>query len=262
MTPQKPPAVYYVVGGPNIDYMYVFGVSLQSLRRHNPDLHVICICDARFAGAVQAVADDHMTCVVTKVPLDTCVAASMHKLSIFEEVPDLCDRHGTLLYLDCDIVVLGSLLPLLEASFGQDVLCVATEDKSLLSTYYANDDCYSYEDLAMMEAHGIRRPFNAGQFMLHANKSMHMHFVAIQNSILSHNNSSFYYEQSFMNPYFNMQPSLRNDTLLGNVTRLHPARDVPDKECLKGILLVHFYGAHFPLTQKLRLMFTTYLQTA
>jgi len=127
--------------------------------------------------------------------------ASMRKLTIFD-VPGI-DTYDRVLFLDSDIIVhidVSTLFPLVA---DPNLLYVSTEstNQDCHSQLYFSLENYSASQLRYYEDNSIY-VFNAGTFAFVRSQVMQEHFAAVRAMITGYI-GAFFYEQSFLNVYFN-----------------------------------------------------------
>lgn len=254
--------VYYTVGGSNADYVRLLEASVESLMTTLSDpiqVDILVLCDEAWSSRLDKVRAavegrggsffQHRT-----DPNPTGVSASMRKVEIFDW-PSITDYTGTILYLDCDIVVVRDLLVHLFADgIPEDRLCVKYEDDITL-THFAmslpslNDP----EVIATLTALGIQ-PFNCGQFAFRATPIMAHHFRRLCHFMKTYPRDDFFYEQSFMNHYFNhvLLGATDREAFLGSKVVLFPHRTVFDP--VKFAPLHHVCNTHLTVDEKLGFM--------
>lgn len=129
------------------------------------------------------------------------VEASMQKLKIFDF--DKIHNYKKILFLDLDILVVGSLEKIFEEKIRANILYTGIHrlSQQIHSTSYHTIQQYTDAHLDMMSKLNIF-PFNAGQFLFLNTSTMKKHFENI-NSFIKKWNGKYFFEQSFMNTYFN-----------------------------------------------------------
>lgn len=129
------------------------------------------------------------------------VEASMQKLKIynFEKIDD----YKRILFLDLDILVIGNVGSLFEERIRPNILYSGIHKfaQNIHRTVYHTIQQYTDAHLEMLSKLNIFA-FNAGQFMFLNTSTMKKHFNNI-NSFIAKWNGSYFFEQSFMNTYFN-----------------------------------------------------------
>jgi hypothetical protein len=191
--------VYYTVGCSSA-YIDVLALSLKSLRTSGYTGDVAVLCDESFLSRCKAVMGD--TVLYKTFPDSrTPEQASMNKLRIFE-LPDI-ENYERVLFLDSDILVHMDTSTLFQRITDPGILYVYTETRNQedhRNLMWGLQD-YTPTELHAFQNHGVH-VFNAGCFAFARDDTMKDHFLAIQYRVMQHT-GSFFYEQSFMNVYFN-----------------------------------------------------------
>ncbi len=191
--------VYYTVGFSRA-YIRVLKLSIQSLRVSGWQGDVAVICDASFLSQCQSEIGtnvQYLTFPDSKTPEE----ASINKLRIFE-LPSI-RSYDRIFFLDSDIVVHMNMQTLFDRVTRSGILYVFTENnehRCHSDILYGLKD-YTEEELASFRANSVY-VFNAGCFAFRMTDAMKTHFDAILTMISTHV-GPFFYEQSFMNAYFN-----------------------------------------------------------
>ncbi len=195
--------VYYTVGG-SPEYVHILAASIDSLREfggNRKNYDILVMCDEHFREHLASLDIDH----IHMTPVNaTPVHASMRKTEIFRFSG--IERYSRVLFLDCDIVIGKSLENVFESIERSDVLYVKPENKdpeSHKNMYYSRQDL-PYSDA---ELKGLARDqvyaFNAGQFAFRVSPVMRENFEAVARGTENYDERIHFYEQSFMNAYFN-----------------------------------------------------------
>jgi len=160
--------------------------------------------------------------------------SSMRKLRIFDT--DLIHAYDRALFIDCDIVVHVDVQTILDNLVNSEVLYVGDESdqEGHKKNFYSLFN-YTNEDYAFFEAKSII-PFNAGCFGFVVSPTIKAHFNAINDMIRTHK-GPFFYEQSFMNVYFNRINKTDRTVLTKSTYTLFPMPHTSHVDTL-----VHFTG--------------------
>lgn len=194
-----PDLVYYTVGH-SPAYIEVLQLSIESLRRSKWTGDVAVICDQSFLERCKQRLGDGIQYLTTP-DSQTPEQASINKLRIFE-LPTI-GQYDRVLFLDSDILVHMNLEDLVSGIARDGVLYVYTETQKQIDhlSLMWSLKSYTVTDLARFRTDSVY-VFNAGCFAFVRSNAMQQHFLAIQYMIMTHN-GPFFYEQSFMNVYFN-----------------------------------------------------------
>jgi len=166
---------------------------------------------------------------------ESAMLSSMRKLEVFN-VQNIFD-YERVLFLDGDIIVQKSLIPLFEAVTDSSKLYIFNEYyKGQHNHIYFSLLQYTSEELQYLDDNNIIG-FNCGQFIFTPTLEMKDHFTNIIHKILNHK-GEYFYEQSFMNVYFNMRHTMLDNKLLNDYVRLFP----DDGVAYDDKTIIHFAG--------------------
>jgi lipopolysaccharide biosynthesis glycosyltransferase len=204
-------------------------------------------CDIDYLQYVEYLQFDYI--VVTEKN-NTPVQASMRKVEIFDF--DMIHHFEKVIYLDSDIVVLGDINIIFDQMNDPNTLYTFNESDDFNEhnlIYFGKRD-YSAEQMNEFVRRNVK-VFNCGQFGFLVSEQMRSHFTNIRNMIKS-NKDEHFYEQSFMNYYFNTRfltnPIFNTYTILP--TRLDKVKP--------STIIAHFANTNIPVMQKLAMMKTFY----
>jgi hypothetical protein len=188
---------YYTIGYQS-KYIDILQLSIQSLRLHNPDIDIRILCDEQFIKQISEIFP--YAEIYSRPDSNKPETASMQKLSIFQE--DI-SKYDAVVFIDSDILIGVPLLPLLSKIVNENQLYVYAEkeNQSAHQQLYWSLLNYDNETLNFFAANNIRA-FNAGLFAFKPSDKMKTHFTNVESMIRNHR-GSYFYEQSFMNVYFN-----------------------------------------------------------
>jgi lipopolysaccharide biosynthesis glycosyltransferase len=213
---------------------------------------VLVICDASFLPKCKETLPESI--LYMTVPDSTSAeAASMHKLNIFD-YPDI-NSYDRVLFLDSDIIVHTPLDTFFAGVRRPGILYVYTElaDQQAHKNLCFSLSTYTLVDLLTFKLRKIQ-VFNAGCFLFVRCDAMKGHFAAIRNMIATHT-GPFFYEQSFMNVYFNKLNATDRSVLTNANYRMPPSPGVD----YTGFIL-HFAGKPGDANNKLESMNAYYSQ--
>lgn len=226
--------VYYTVGY-NRKYIDILSLSIESLRKSGYDGDVLVICDESFLNECKEKLGDNRILYNPVSDANTPEQASMNKLRIFEY--EGIGSYERLLFLDSDILVHMDVRTLFTRVTNPNVLYVYTEstDQKNHTNLMWSLETYTADDLETFNTKNIY-VFNAGCFALVRNQTMKDHFLQVQ-YIMSQHAGRFFYEQSFMNVYFNQNNQTDRTLLTDENYIFFPKNDRPHPHCL-----LHFAG--------------------
>lgn len=225
--------IYFTVGFSR-KYINILQLSIRSLRRYY-DGDILVICDESFkTECIEKLGGN----IIYFLQPDTKSGpeSSMNKLKIFN-FPNI-GLYDKVLFLDSDILVHTPIIPILEGIQRPGYLYCYSESKNPEdnSLEYWSFNTYTPSEIVRFRRENIL-PFNAGTFAFLRCDEMKEHFKNILTMVSTHR-GEYYYEQSFMNVYFN-RINMTDRTLFTDQNyRMH---SIPDDECLEG-KIIHFAG--------------------
>jgi hypothetical protein len=225
--------VYYTVGH-NPKFIDILNLSIRTLQIRNPNTDVCVLCDENMVETCNLILPKHVHCF-SYPNASTPQVASMRKLCIFNNIdPSIYDK---VLFIDCDTVVDADLDSIFSRIVSPDVLYVQTESLDQASHQEIYWSLKNYEDstLSYFRDNSIL-PFNAGCFGFMNSDIMKHHFNEVLVMIKNYS-GEYFYEQSFMNVYFNTRNITNRDVLNTDVYRLFPVKNTE----YSG-KIVHFTG--------------------
>jgi len=191
--------VYYTIGF-NPKYLDLLYLSILSLRKYySQDLLVIC--DESIVTACSEKLKEFSNIMIS--PCEDSISAmdsSMKKLLIFDY--DI-EKYEKILFIDSDILVDTDVNNFFEKFVEDNTLYAFPEHREFehhdrLCHSLMN---YTYEQIQFFIINRIY-VFNCGLFAFLNTETMKQHFQNIRDMIKKHE-GEYYYEQSFMNVYFN-----------------------------------------------------------
>lgn len=190
--------VYYTVGF-NIKYLDLLRLSIFLLRKHNTT-DVMVICDEYMVKECTEKLNGFKNIAIVPCENSTgAMNASMKKLRIFDY--DI-SKYSKVLFVDSDILVDFNLNSIFNKITDHKLYARVEHTKIIMhDTKYFSLGTYSSEDFKFFAENNIY-PFNCGLFAFINTPNMKQHFSNILDVIKTHT-GSYYYEQSFMNVYFN-----------------------------------------------------------
>jgi lipopolysaccharide biosynthesis glycosyltransferase len=208
--------IYFVVGG-KPDYVRLLEFCINTIKHcaDNDVFDILVLCDKDYVKYIKHLPIEHIH-VTEDNPTNERV--STRKVEIFNF--DKIWQYEKVLYLDCDIVISGSLIEIMNDVINKNKLYVCNE--KLGKDYDANDNIsqffsrqdrpYTEQDIEFFRNNDIY-PFNAGEFAFCTSEEMKYHFNNIVSEIDKYYGTQYYfYEQCFMNDYFNRK-NLTNNLL-------------------------------------------------
>jgi lipopolysaccharide biosynthesis glycosyltransferase len=240
--------VYFTVGG-DPGYVCLLKRCLESIKAASEDtclsmIDFLVLCDEEY---VPNVKDLGTLIHVTQKNADG-IQASMRKTQIFQW-PHI-RKYEKVLYLDSDILVLEDIKYMFEYAFDPNCIYVVPERTFPLNPhnhiFFSLQD-YSTEEMLELQQKGIMG-FNCGQFMFNPSDEMQSHFENVC-SLIANFKGEYFFEQSFMNRYFNTRCNLDYDHMEKHV-QLSPKQYKYEQ----GKTIYHFLDAGCHYTNKLTQM--------
>jgi len=200
--------VYYTIGF-DVKYLDLLYLSILSLRKHN-STDIMVICDKSLVDQCREKLKNFSS--INIVPCGDSTGAmnsSMKKLRIFDY--DV-SKYSKVLFVDSDILIDIDLTTIF-SKINDDKLHAPIEHRELGYHYekWHSLNTYTKEDVDFL-VKNIIYPFCAGMFGFVNSITMKEHFSNIHVMIENHT-GYFYYEQSFMNVYFNLRNLVNRDTI-------------------------------------------------
>ena len=245
--------MYFTVGG-KPQYVAILKFCIETIRAtcdENEAYDILVMCDENYKSNVSDI--DNIDIMITP-PNKDGVQASMRKVEIFSY--DKIFNYDKVLYLDCDIVVKGSLSTLFDRIVDYTKLYVYKEfvikvGMSGLYLWWNHPALLTAEIADEFTQSGIGF-FNCGQFLFGVSQQMKQHFDNVLENIKNHT-GSFFYEQSFMNEYFLLTKNTIQDPVIQDAIVLgQDAIGLGDAK--NNVLIHHFLGAGTPDEIKLNKM--------
>jgi lipopolysaccharide biosynthesis glycosyltransferase len=200
--------VYYTHGYSN-GYLDILKLSIKSLRSTLKEncVDIVILSDEQFVNDCNQI--DNVN-VISMPNSNTPEQASMHKLHIFNAYNEI-DKYDGVLFIDSDILVLYDVRMLLEQFIKSNSLYVYTESNDYNShrCLFWSLEKYTDEQINYFKENNIL-PFNAGFFGFKPDETMRRHFNNVIEMIKNHV-GNFFYEQSFINTYFNSYHEIITD---------------------------------------------------
>ncbi len=241
--------VYYTIGGaPEYCNLLRFSIfSLYSNDENKESVDIMVMCDVNYS---QVLAKENLPIKYIHITRnnDSPVHASMRKTEIFDfkQVYD----YQSVLYLDCDITVNGPIASIMEKVQCDNVVYVVPEGKNVEDHkkfwYCPADKEIPEAQLQIYQSNGIQT-FNAGQFAFRPSEQVKRLFTLIVRAKRDYDPRIHFYEQCFMNYYWNPLDCL-DYSIKNNV------QFVLDYERDPINTINHFTNASIPFNIKLGMM--------
>jgi len=223
--------LYYYTIGYEEKFIDCLFLSIQSLRKVTTS-DIMILSDEKFVDKLNLLFPDVIihSCSNTTTPEE----ASIRKLCIFDYN---LDKYDTVIFLDSDILIHTPIDKISEQITNPELLYVYTESQYQIShkNIFWSLRNYTEQQLSYFSKNKIK-VFNAGIFGFKVMGSIKMDFNAVR-TLIKNNTLPFFYEQSFMNYYFN----LKNNTDRSLFTDLN-YKMFPKQKTLYRNYIIHFCG--------------------
>jgi len=249
--------LYYAIFGAN--YIPLLELSLKSLIncKQNKSFDLLLILDEstlNLLKTVKQLEEFEWDYYLVPTPADG-VEASKLKVNIFD-YPNI-NKYDKILYLDVDIICKGDITNIFDYDSQDKLEVVEAPIMTWSSTVFPNIiksatlshslSFFTEKDKAYILKNNPS-VFNAGQFYLKNTEQMKEHFNNIK-WLMEVWPSAYFFEQSFMNQYFNFNKLTSYNILNNSVSitttlfdlRFTPIKDVP-KQHKDEHSLIHFAG--------------------
>jgi alpha-N-acetylglucosamine transferase len=217
--------VYFTVGF-NPAYLDLLYLAVKSLRLQN-NVDIMIICDDSLIPDCSSVLEEFSNINIVSCPNSTSAQdSSMKKLLIFNY--DLT-KYEKILFIDSDVLI-GRPLDYFFGIITEDLLYAGLESEELKSHNELTHSLKNYtnENIEFFKYNNIYI-FNCGFFGFRNNAKMKEHFNNILEMIKEWK-GEYYYEQSFMNVYFNLRSltDTKNINKTNYMLRFYPEEFIPE----------------------------------
>lgn len=203
--PSEKTLVYYTIGGaPEYCNLLRFSIfSLYSNDDNKESVDIMVMCDVNYSKVLEKEKLPIKYIHITR-DNDTPVHASMRKTEIFDFKYVKDYQH--VLYLDCDITINGTIKSIMQNVQRDNAVYVVPEGKSIDDHkkfwYCPADKEIADSQLQIYRERGINT-FNAGQFAFKPSEEVRRLFTLIVRAKRDYDPMIHFYEQCFMNYYWN-----------------------------------------------------------
>jgi lipopolysaccharide biosynthesis glycosyltransferase len=200
---------YFVVGFQPV-YINLLIIAAGSLHYFHPEIDILIIADEKMTDFCKERIP--FARVVSHENSSSGIIASMNKMHLFNY--DVSSYHK-IIYIDCDMIIHGRIDSIIDNITTPNTLYAFadTDDFEQHNKIYWGLRNYTPDDILFFKTNNIRT-FNAGMFAFLNTSEMKSHFDAI-NEMIRTNTLPFFFEQSFMNVYFNRR-NLTNTTVIND----------------------------------------------
>lgn len=234
--------IYFTVFGSD-EYIELLKILLNSIEKQSfKDFELLFITDNVTLHKIKKILNVNSFKVNYFIveSIEDPVQASMQKLKIYQW--EKIDRYKSILFLDVDIVVIGDLKNIFSDKINNNIFYSAIHDPRQLlhkTVYHCLID-YTPDELKNFETKGILA-FNAGQFIFNNTRTMKEHFANI-NSFVESWNGRYFFEQSFLNYYFNILEISDTKTLKSHFQFVSINENQTNNKFENDAVTVHFMG--------------------
>jgi lipopolysaccharide biosynthesis glycosyltransferase len=144
-------------------------------------------------------------------------------------------KYEKVLYLDCDVIVQRDLMDLFKKTPIQKNILYAPQEGEIKGKFWYLDS-YTEQNVARLEQHGVQS-FNSGTFMFVPTLTFLKHFEKIKIMATEYKGKKHFYDQSFLNYYFNTK-NISSTKYMSDIVKIFPDEDMyyPNK------YIIHFAG--------------------
>lgn len=242
----------YFTTGCDATYFKLTSFCIQTIAQSNnlENIDILVMCDQAYCALIRQDLPEFVKVHIT-ADNSSSHQTSMRKCEIFNY--EYIHMYDKILYLDSDIVVTGNIASLFDAALNDNILYVKRDS--------IDNDCHNHlehslrlytetqvNDFALNHQHG----FSCGHFIFCNSQVMKYHFDQVLKLMASHK-GPYFYEQSFMNHYFNSNYAT-DETLLEGVVDFFDSGKLSDQLKNTQARIVHFANAQMPHMMKLKNM--------
>lgn len=207
--------VYFTVGYSK-EYLHLIKCCIFSIISNSKDLSnvdFLLITDSKqaFDEVAKAFPDLNLDYLIVPNAKDG-IEASMNKLKVFEY--EHVFKYKKILFLDGDIVFNNDVNQIFDLDIEDHKIYSLMHEGcgyEIHNSKYHNITRYTKEKIKRLEELKIK-PFNAGQFLMLASVAMARHFTNVK--FITHLwQKEYFFEQSFLNTYFNYNEAANTSLL-------------------------------------------------
>jgi len=209
--------VYTLVNFNTRDYLEMFKVFLKSLVLFSkPDFDLLIITDNATKKDIEKLTDLKILKNVfyLTVPTDKDLYHALLRKCDIVGFQDF-DKYDKIMYLDCDIIVQNDINKLFKLVKAKPNKLYAPEEGSLNGKYWTLNS-YKKNDFKKLNELGIHS-FNSGTMIFKPSKEMKKHFENVKKMALEYKGAHHFYDQSFLNYYFNIRNLSSTDYITDHV---------------------------------------------
>lgn len=231
--------LYVLVNFDLFHYIEMFKLFIYSVTKYSSvsKIDLLIICDRHAKKKLENMEElqmfkNHYWHVVRQQ--DTSFKTALLRKFEICNFPHLLD-YKKVMYLDIDVLVIDDLLKVFKMVPVRHNTLYATKEGDLEEKHwYLN--AYNEGNVAQLKKEGINS-FNTGLFMFKPSDTMIHHFKDLYIFSLEYKGHQSFYDQSFMNYYFNMK-RMGNTKYMNNIYVMFPKED----KKYKNKIILHFAG--------------------
>ena len=195
----------YSTVGYDYNYLRCIDIFLKTFVMFNDvsNFHFLLICDEQMITTARDIIKKYniKSDILKMNNSNKPYIASMHKIHIFD-YPEIMN-YTNIIYVDLDCIFTRSLNDIVNQTLDDNKIYAYKEQDNVEKHRHLfwSLNNYTNEDIEFFKKNNMY-PFNCGCFLFKANDNMKKHFNNIINLVSEHK-GEFFYEQSFMNYYFN-----------------------------------------------------------
>lgn len=198
--------VYTLINYDYTEYISMFKIFLQSILDFSDEsFDILLVCSPRAHKALKTLPEIKRN-MKRFIFHETKESANLFDALIAKcdiiHVPDVT-KYDKVMYIDCDIIVQHNLGTLFKKAHMKPERLYAPAEGTVDGKYWYLD-MYKESNIKRLKDSGIRS-FNTGTFMFIPSSTMLKHFDNVKELALSYRGQQHFYDQSFMNYYFNMR---------------------------------------------------------
>lgn len=210
----------------------------------NPAFDFLLICDSKLYSQATVAIDAKIYPFAIKYLIvqdaENPMLASMNKLKVFD-YPFIKSYDGSVFFVDIDIIARTDIHSEFLSKELLDGMLYAFKEKDDIqehkNSFWSLDKPHDYSeaDLAFFKENAIF-PFNAGCYLFKNGDAIRDHFKNVM-TMVDEYKGRYFFEQSFMNVYFNKRNLIKYDVLTPENYVMFPDVRKKYENCL-----VHFCG--------------------
>ena len=224
----------YTTLGFNIEWFKVVLILIDSLIEYSLPINYdfLIICDSNMYDYISNYIKENTKYNVINIYIHNVGfnsskpdIASINKLRIFDY--ENINKYNKILFMDGDIISTLNVNNIFDLLINDNILYVYKEKTDINdhNSKFWGFCNYTNNELENLKKNNIY-PFNAGLFLFFNTNEIKNDFNNILNNIKNHK-GEYYYEQSFMNYYFNKKGNINYDIFTNDNYKMFPDQKIP-----------------------------------